>query len=509
MKDESCHNGALPGLREMRVRGIGEGSRCLKDDDGRVYRELEANVWADADSFERANVLYLATYCAAGETSLKPLFCRIQGTWCNIATGQPAPFSFLDSTCADNRRGDVRQGERVLADMGWKQKCEALLSVCESFVWAPTLEEAYQRACDSVAEVLVCDETHLHIKSVDGTRYIKCAYRLKGEKKYKWDENHPATIGRMQWMLDVRRPIIMDYEHPHFADKIPAHALEAGVKSAVTIPLQASGEVVGTCSAVYRRSTEWSEEDEEFLLAIGREVGTFIKRIQDTKKAAELEVLDERRRLSGEIHDNVSTLIGSLSLCASAAGSALEDGETDRARQGLRRLEEMAVEAMRVLRDEIISLRLPLEKDDGFLESVESLLDRYERSWGIGVELDASGFRLKAVPLQVSLQLTRILNECLSNTLKHADARNVTVRLESGPSTMSLTVSDDGCGFDVDAVNPERFGLKIMQERAATIGAKVIIDSSGAGTTVQVEVPLLPDFARGGSDGGNEGCRRA
>ena len=495
MCDEvSLRNGLPSQFIGVPTRGFNADNHCLRGLNGREYREVESNIWMDEQ--DAGSVLYVSTVSLTGDIVLRPMFVRDKTVWRNVFTGRKAPFRLLDASMPHEDAGEDKvdpsnQAERVLANLDWEARCKALLHVTESFAWAATLEDAHQNVCDALAEVLLCDEAHLHIKSIDGTRFIKCAYHVNGPRTHGWENGHSATIGRMQWMLDVRRPIIMDYEHPHFNDKVPPQAFNAGVKGGVTIPLQAGGEVVGTCSAIYRRRTDWSGEDEEFLLMIGRAIGTFIKRLQDTQKAAELEILDERRRLSGEIHDNVSTLIGSLSLHAAAAQSALDEGDTQAASRGLGRLESIAVDTMRILRDEMISLRLPLEKDDGFSEGLRDLLQRYEQSWGIATEFDDSGYGLQEIPLQISIQLTRIFNECLSNTLRHADAHGVKVVLASSIECITLCLEDDGKGFDVDAVSPERFGLKIMKERALAIGGQLEVLSNSAGTSVCVTVPCV------------------
>ena len=95
------------------------------------------------------------------------------------------------------------------------------------------------------------------------------------------------------------------------------------------------------------------------------------------------------------------------------------------------------------------------------------------------------------VPLQVSLQIVRILSECLSNVLRHAEATRVTVSLEEGDRLLSLAVEDNGRGFDVQAVPPERMGLRVMRERAESMGGRLSVMSGKTGTTICVDVPRI------------------
>ena len=89
-------------------------------------------------------------------------------------------------------------------------------------------------------------------------------------------------------------------------------------------------------------------------------------------------------------------------------------------------------------------------------------------------------------------QVFRIAQEALQNALRHAVAEHIEVRLENGPGTLVLSVTDDGCGFDptARAVRGRRLGLTSMEERAAELGGTLDIRSVvGEGTQVRLEVP--------------------
>lgn len=463
----------------------------LEGVDGRTFREIATNIWANVEGGD--GVVYLGTGRHGGGIVLRPLFVMLDGVWVNASTGKEA-----QPELAGSFRANALPPTRVLADVSESERCEGLVEICEAVAWAPQLKVVYQRLCDAAAKALKCNETHLHLISPDGMQFVKCAYHAESPALYDWEERRPATIGRMQWMIENARPIVMDYEHPHFEDKIPEEALAGGIMGAVSIPIQADGVVLGMLSAVYRMRTEWSKEDCDFLVSLGRLMGALIKRLYDTKKAGELQILNERKMLSTEIHENVSSLLGALSVNAAAALAALDEGDVALAQDDLKRLEIAAGETMRILRDEMLSLRISCEQTDGFVEGIQESLSNFEKNWGIRTELTVSGIEGPIiVPLHVSIQLTRILNECLSNTLKHANASSISVRVRSDLCKLLMTVEDDGCGFDVDAVESDRFGLKIMRERAAAAGGSVSVLSNGEGTVVCVEVPKKMRYQEG------------
>jgi len=96
-----------------------------------------------------------------------------------------------------------------------------------------------------------------------------------------------------------------------------------------------------------------------------------------------------------------------------------------------------------------------------------------------------------ALPIDTALQLLRIAQEALSNTLKYADARRLTIELVFEPSQTQLRVQDDGRGFEVEqAAAAGGFGLLSMRARAAAIGAELTICSAlGQGTSLVVALP--------------------
>ena len=488
------------GIAEIPICGVEKGY-LLRSADGRVFREIKTNIWMDAaaDTRKTGNIAYLGTGRHGDVIVLRPLFINIEGEWINASTGKKSSFDPLDTVQNKNdftegndmnmQNKDTQEGVRVLLDRSWEQRCKDIVEICESFKWSRQLKDVYESVCKALTESLNGCQTHMHLLTTDAIEFVKCAYYSNEQYTYDFEERHPITTGRCQWMLNAKKPIVMDYEHPHFQDEIPSDALTGGIMGAVSIPLQANGSVLGMCSVVYRVKTVWAEEDLDYLLLLGRLIGSYMQRIQDTKKAEELHVLDERKNLSNEIHDRVSSLIGALSVNAAAATAAFDQGDMESAKKDLVRLESVAGTTMRSLRDEMLSLRIPLDETDGFIEGIKDCLSTYERNWEIKTELDVStdADRL-VVPLKVSMQLTRILNECLTNTLKHANASCVKVAIKDDKRCLSMIFEDDGCGFDVNAVNSDRFGLRIMKERAAAAGGQLSIISCEDGTTICVDI---------------------
>lgn len=295
-------------------------------------------------------------------------------------------------------------------------------------------------------------------------------------------------VGRTKWMMRTRLPIFMDYEHPHREDVIPTESLKFGFKSAVSIPILAGNDLLGMYSIVYKKKLPWTEKDQDYLLDIGRVLGVLIQRIQMSKKDVELQILTERKRLSSEIHDNLSQLISSLAINVDTAILSYEENDDETVRVNLEHLGETTRLTMKVLREEMMSLRTPLDRTDGLSTGIKDALAWFEQQWGIQTQFDLCSSD-PVVSMQTALQLIRILNECLSNTLRHAEASHVRVAIEEDDCHLSLVIQDNGHGFDPSTVAPERLGIRIMRERAAAAGGELTIISGEQGTTVCVDIP--------------------
>lgn len=369
-----------------------------------------------------------------------------------------------------------------------KTRFEAVIALCESMAWAPDPQEVYQRMVDVSAAFFECDETHLHLLDFDGKNFARRAHHGEvSTLEHSCGSAFSVNVGRSAMLINSGNLIVMnDYENPDPQDVIPPSAADMGFKSAVSIPLSTPQGVLGMLTLVYRRDLPWREEDHAYLCDIGRVLGVMIQRIQMTKKDLELEILRERKRLSVEIHDNLSQMVSSLAMRSDTVQMCLEEGDYEAASTELERLGEVSRKITKVLRDEMISLRVPAELDGSFAENVADALARFEAQWGVRTKLMVHDDQIE-LSGHTALQLLRILNECLSNVLRHANAQSVTVELRKRGPKVELSVRDDGCGFDLASVAPERLGIRIMQERALVARGSVRIESGKEGTTVHID----------------------
>jgi signal transduction histidine kinase len=204
-------------------------------------------------------------------------------------------------------------------------------------------------------------------------------------------------------------------------------------------------------------------------------------------KIADEATIAERERLARELHDAVTQTLFSLNLIAGTLGRLwrTDPGAADRGTNEVQRLARGALADMRVLLRELRPHAL-VETDLATL--VDQLSEGLSARHGLNAKVETAV--RSSLPPDVHLAFYRVAQEAMQNVGKHADARRLTVELTGDNGAIHLAVVDDGVGFDTADETNGTMGLRIMQERADTIGAGLSVTSCpGAGTSVSLTWP--------------------
>jgi signal transduction histidine kinase len=205
------------------------------------------------------------------------------------------------------------------------------------------------------------------------------------------------------------------------------------------------------------------------------------------ERARQAAILEERQRLSRELHDSVTQALYGVSLYAEAASRALTAGDTAPVASNLREIRETTQEALDEMRLLLFELRPPLLEERGLFGALQSRLGAVEARAGLMTDLH--GEESVRLSPETEQELYRLAQEALNNVLKHAHARQVTVRLDVAGDRAILEVADDGVGFEPELRNGGGFGLHGMRERAERLGGTLEVESApGTGTRVRAEV---------------------
>lgn len=208
-----------------------------------------------------------------------------------------------------------------------------------------------------------------------------------------------------------------------------------------------------------------------------------------------LATVEERRRLAREIHDGVAQEVAALGFVVDDLTARSEDPEV---REEMRRLRDELTRIVSELRLSIFDLRSDVQPSAG----LGAALTSYVRSVGTGssltvhLVLDESPYRL---PIEAETELLRVAQEAITNARKHARARNLWVTCRVDPPRAFLRVADDGRGLGT--ARSDSFGMEIMRERSARMGASLTVRQRvGGGTVVEVTLGAGPAGRRTGAE---------
>lgn len=202
---------------------------------------------------------------------------------------------------------------------------------------------------------------------------------------------------------------------------------------------------------------------------------------------------EERHRLARELHDEAAQALTSLLVRLRLLERAHTPEEAQKRVQELRELTAAALEDVRRV---ALDLRPTILDDLGLAPALEWRVDEVNKEGGIHATISVDGFDQR-LPREVELALYRVGQEALTNAGRHAHAGRVHVALERADGCITLLVEDDGTGFELNSVRPDKghgLGMLGMRERMAIIGGELEIASApGLGTAIRARVPLPAD----------------
>lgn len=243
-----------------------------------------------------------------------------------------------------------------------------------------------------------------------------------------------------------------------------------------------------------RQTLEAQERARQQLQEWGRKLEDLVlQRTQEVEQRnRQVAMLEERDRLARELHDSLGQILSYLSLRVMTTGQLLERGQTEQAVSALAQTEAAVEAAVADMRQSILGLRT--SPGSGLVPVLQDYLERFGDLAALRTEMAVTGPQELSLDGVAQLHLLRVIQEALTNVRKHAQASRARLTLTTTEKELVITVDDDGCGFDPEAVRRQRgyrFGLLSMEERAQEIGGSLTVESAPAqGTKVTIRVPL-------------------
>ncbi len=261
-----------------------------------------------------------------------------------------------------------------------------------------------------------------------------------------------------------------------------------GIRAFMHVPIKVNGQIYGVYNVDYVQPRVFSEDDQRLFMALAQRAALAIENARLYERAQYAAAVEERNRLARELHDAVTQTLFSATLIADVL-PRLWLRNPEQGQQRLADLRELTRGALAEMRTLLLELRpaslTEMSLDDLLRQLADAIIGRAR----LPIELQVVG--RQRMPAEVQVAFYRIAQESLNNIVKHAAANQVHIRLTYQPESVTLSISDNGHGFDPDNPPVNCLGLGIMRERAAKIGATLTIESQiNEGACVTVIWPI-------------------
>jgi two-component system sensor histidine kinase DegS len=227
-----------------------------------------------------------------------------------------------------------------------------------------------------------------------------------------------------------------------------------------------------------------------------KQVGQMIEDVKHQQQMG-LQVIqaqeEERKRVAREIHDGPAQSMANVVLRTELVEKVLSNAEVEKAREELKELKGMVRESLADVRRIIFNLR-PMALDDlGLVPTLKKYIEELTRKYDLIVDFKTFGKECRP-PSSMEVALFRLVQESLSNVIKHAKASETQIKLEFQAERIYLVIKDDGIGFDMKQKSREGFGILGMKERIKLLDGQMVFQSApGQGTKILLVIPLKQD----------------
>lgn len=342
-----------------------------------------------------------------------------------------------------------------------------------------SLEMTLQKSLERALAAMRSQAGAIHLLDESGeTLYLAIEQNMPGDMGYQLSERlAPPIIEESEPLLIPS--LVAEPQLPHPPD----------LHTYLGVPMRARGQVIGVLNVFGSVEQQFTVEEVALLASIADQVGMIVENVYLHQRAEQAAVMEERERLSRELHDSVTQSVYSLTLFAEAAEEMIENGQVETVPHTLHRIGETAQNALKEMRLLLHELR-PLDlEQEGLVGALHRRLSAVEGRVNMRARLVAE--ELIELPPLMEEELYRIAQEALNNALKHAEATAVTIYLRCEANQVVLEVVDDGIGFDPEfATETGGMGLQNIQNRVEKMGGSLAMNSSPAeGTRLTARIP--------------------
>jgi len=272
----------------------------------------------------------------------------------------------------------------------------------------------------------------------------------------------------------------------------PCPLLAHPIEAAAVVPLNLDNTCIGVLVAARRTTRCFNSQDVSGLEHLADQTVIALEHATMTSRIQSIAIVEERYRIAREMHDSLAQVLGYLNIQMQTLELLVNAGNLQQVLAELTTARQSIQAAQADVHDSILSLRTTLSDDLTLPVALKEYVIEFGVQTGIDVHFQSDQEAIPGITPLANVEIVRIMQEALTNIRKHAQADTVNMTITTQQNILVITVSDDGVGFDVAATKQSNFGLFTMKERAHQVGGNVTITSSpGAGTTVQLKVPMV------------------
>jgi signal transduction histidine kinase len=264
-----------------------------------------------------------------------------------------------------------------------------------------------------------------------------------------------------------------------------------GVRSMLVVPLVVGDALIGWFSVRNTSPRDYRDDELELAAALAQQAALAVQLTRLGAQGRQAAVLEERNRMAREIHDTLAQGFTGILMQLEATESALDTARPDLARERLSKARDLARASLTEARRSVWALRPQALEQQPLVAALRAAATTLTMDTAVELTFVVDG-TVGFVPTELETDLLRVVQEAMTNSIKHAAARTLLVRVHDDGQLLGVSIRDDGRGFAPGVVRPQHgsgFGLTAMRERLERHGGDLIIQSApGQGTEIIARV---------------------
>ncbi len=417
-----------------------------------------------------------------------------QTTWFRILLGLAAVFAVVGGVRlrTKNIQDRNRQLERLVRERTnalelKNQEIQALYQADERILRNVSLQQVYQTLVDVAVETLNADRSVVFAWDEKHTKVVPRVSRGFSPETLKRLEftKGEGIVGRV---LETGQPaVVRQIELDDLRDDIREAIIGEGIRSFVHLPIIVDHKIVGVFNIGFTKPNLIGDDTTRLFSALTQRASLSIANMELFEQTKDLAVMEERNRLARDLHDSAKQkAFAALAQLGTARGILNGNGNT--VSLHLNEAENLVsdvIQELTFLVQEIYPIAL---QEKGLAPALRDYIYEWENRNDTAVQLINRNDR--RLPLETEQALYRVTQEALANVARHSRARRVDISLVYNSDSIQLSLSDDGCGFDV-STKSYGMGLRSIRERVSSIHGTLQIQSApGHGTRILIQAPI-------------------